>query len=122
MTIDISFGKLRTNELGEPDVDWLPPPQKADDGVDPELCIYAGHPAACLAISSFAEWLESCPAVQLFYSTCQPDHPVKLSQVLEIIKAMPDASGINGERGKWLKYWALRAQAEFGSQAFVMRS
>jgi len=52
-------------------------------------------------------WVQTCPEVQAIYSALQPDQPVRLSEVLDLIMAIPDASGINGERGKWLKYWAL---------------
>jgi len=68
MTVDICFGKLTTNELGKPWVEWLPPPPKADDGISPDLWESAGSPHACLTISDFAEWLESCLEAEALYS------------------------------------------------------
>lgn len=121
MTIDISFGKLTTNELGEPWVDWDPTPPKAYDGVSSELCIYAGHPVACFETASFIEWVQNCPEVQAIYIACQPDQPVRLSEILDAIMSIPNAEGLDGERGRWLKYWALRAQEEFGVEAAILR-
>jgi len=122
MTVDISFGKLTTNELGNHWVEWLPLPPKADDSISPDLWESAGSPNARLTISEFAEWLESCLEAEALYSAfiAAPNQVVKLDQIVDLIAALPGTDSMNGEFAKWLKYWAKRTQEEFGGQAAVM--
>lgn len=98
-----------------------------DDGADPERAA-PGEPRRLITWGDLEDWLRAMPKVEALFAEAgwhmrgSMDVVCPLSQVYELIHALPDGRGYNADRIRWLKYWARRAREEYGELAVIQFS